>query len=193
MIEWWNSLDVMMKVLWGITIAATLAFIIESILTFIGADADSSADGMDFDGDGSTGSNLLSFRNMVNFFLGFGWTAVLFRPNVGSITVLMLLAVIVGVLLVLAVMMIFKWMAGMQQSGTINVYKSAQGCRGLVYLRIPGHRAGEGKIQISINGAIREYSALTDGESIPTGAAIHVVDVISPSVLLVEPEDSAII
>lgn len=34
MIEWWTSLDAMMKILWGITLAASLIFVIQSIMTF---------------------------------------------------------------------------------------------------------------------------------------------------------------
>ena len=34
----------MMKILWGITLAASLIFIIQTIMTFIGADVDSSLD-----------------------------------------------------------------------------------------------------------------------------------------------------
>ena len=50
MAEWWATLSVAMKVLWGVTLAASLIFIIQSVLTFIGADADSTGlDGGGFD------------------------------------------------------------------------------------------------------------------------------------------------
>ena len=38
MIEWWNSLDLVMKIFWCITIAASLIFIIQTIMVFVGAD-----------------------------------------------------------------------------------------------------------------------------------------------------------
>ena len=90
-------------------------------------------------------------------------------------------------------MLMFKWLAGMQQSGNINVYKSAVGCHGKVYLTIPGERRGTGKVQITINGAVREYDAVTDCDSIPTGAQIKVVEVVDSSTLLVEPLEPLII
>lgn len=202
--EWWTSLSVLLKILWGITLASSLVFIIETIMTFIGADAgDTGLDGVDtdFDGpdnamdgvDGTSGMNLYTFRNFVNFFLGFGWTSVLLYEQIASKALLFALAFLVGVVLVAIVMYLFKWLSTMQQSGNINVWKSAVGCHGKVYLTIPGERAGVGKVQITINNAVREYDALTDGETLRTGAAVKVVEVIDASTLLVEEMNSLII
>lgn len=202
--EWWTSLDLFMKILWSIAIATSLTFIIQSILTFVGIDSDTDLGGdidpdfgggldmhPDFDGDPSM--NLFTFRNLVNFFLGFSWTAILMHGKFSSEALVLLLAFVVGVALVTVVMLMFKWLAGMQQSGNINVYKSAVGCHGKVYLTIPGERRGTGKVQITINGAVREYDAVTDCDSIPTGAQIKVVEVVDSSTLLVEPLEPLII
>ena len=198
---WWAELSPVMKLLWGVTLTASLIFIIQTVMTFLGADADST----DFDVDVDTsmdgadlsniegGSNLYTFRNFVNFFLGFGWAAILLRPSVKSTGLLIILAVLVGVALVVAVMYLFKWLSSMQQSGNINVYKAAEGCQGKCYLVIPGERAGEGKVQITIQGAVREYNAVTDGDTIKTGTPIKVVEVINANTLLVEELNSYII
>lgn len=202
--EWWTSLDLFMKILWCIAIATSLTFIIQSILTFVGIDSDtdlSSGIDPDFGGgldmhpdfDGDPSMNLFTFRNLVIFFLGFSWTAILLDGKFGSGALVLFLAFVVGVALVTVVMLMFKWLAGMQQSGNINVYKSAAGCQGKVYLTIPGERRGTGKVQIVINESVREYDAVTDCDSIPTGAQIKVVEVIDSSTLLVEPLESLII
>ena len=199
MIEWWNTLNVVMKILWGVTLASSLVFIIQSIMTFIGADAD-----LDFDTDTSgtdldsgaepgTGLGLLTFRNLVNFCLGFGWTAVLLNEQIASIPLLLTIAMLVGIGLVALIMLMFKWISGMQQSGNIDVKKQAVGCTGRVYLTIPANREGEGKVQININNSVREYEAVTDGGKLPTGVQIKVVEVISESTLLVEEQESIII
>lgn len=206
MIEWWNSLDTMMKILWAITLASSLIFVIQTVMTFLGAshdgDFDINADAdapdiADTDGDAtvdhSTGMNLLTLRNFVNFFLGFGWTAVLLRGSVASTGLLMVISIIVGAVLVFLVMMLFRGLARMQQSGNINIFKSAVGCQGTVYLTIPSGRSGEGKVQIVINDAVREYDAVTDGEELRTGTAIHVVNVVNTTTLLVEPNEVEII
>lgn len=195
--SWWAGLSLAMKILWGVTLAASVIFVIQSILTFVGADADSS---MDFDTDVDTdlsniegGSNLYTFRNFVNFFLGFGWTAILLQSKISSTPLLLLVAFLVGVALVAAVMWMFKWLSSMQQSGNINVFEAAVGCQGKTYLTIPGARAGEGKVQITIQDAVREYNAVTDGDTIPTGTPIKVAEVINANTLLVEELNSYIV
>lgn len=196
MLTWWTSLSVLMKVVWGVTLTASLIFVIQTIMTFLGADVGSDAD---FDMDGAdfssldSGMNLYTFRNLVNFFLGFGWSVILLQESIPSTGLLMLVSALIGVLLVVLVMSLFRLLAKMQQSGNIDVYKSAEGCTGKVYLTIPGERAGEGKVQINISGSIREYAALTDGPEIKTGTPIKVTEVVNPSTLLVEELNSLII
>jgi hypothetical protein len=194
-----------MQILWAVTLSASLIFVIQSILTFIGigghGDFDTSFDTTgDVDLGGGDGSfdadpsmNLLTFRNLVNFCLGFGWTSVLLHDRIPSNALLMFIAVLVGVGLVAIVMWLFKWLSGMQQSGNIDVHTAAVGCEGKVYLTIPADRKGEGKIQITINNAVREYDAVTDGDAIPTGTPIKVIEVINNYTLLVEELNPTII
>lgn len=198
MTEWWTSLDIFMKILWCIAIASSLIFIIETVLTFIGADVEMDMD-TDFDiadggFEGDPSMNLYTFRNLVNFLLGMSWTAILLKDSIASKALLMLIAFAVGALLVFAVMMLFKGLSKMQQSGNIDVYKSAAGCNGKVYLTVPAERSGTGKVQISINNSVREYDAITDSEDdLKTGTSIRVVEVLDATTLLVEEINSLII
>lgn len=198
MTEWWTSLDLFMKILWCIAIASSLIFIIETVLTFIGADVEMDMD-TDFDMpdggfEGDPSMNLYTFRNLVNFLLGMSWTAILLNEQIASKLLLMIIAFGVGAFIVFVVMMLFKWLSKMQQSGNIDVYKSAVGCSGKVYLTIPGERKGVGKVQININNSIREYDALTDSEDdLKTGTSIKVTEVLDASTLLVEEINSLII
>ncbi|MDE5955378.1 MAG: hypothetical protein K2G80_02655, partial [Bacteroidales bacterium] len=125
MTEWWNSLDLFMKILWGIAIGTSLTFIIETVLTFIGIDSDIDTDFDIPDGtfEADASMNLYTFRNLVNFLLGMSWTAILLKDSIASKTVLMILAVAAGTLLVAAVMYMFKWLGKMQQSGNIDIFK----------------------------------------------------------------------
>ena len=119
--EWWTSLDLFMKVIWAVTLGASLVFVIQTIATFLGADTgDTGLDGgfdMDVDvdvdtADGSFGTdagmNLLTFRNFVNFCLGFGWSVVLLKDQISSTGLLMAIAVLVGIALVTIVLFLFK-------------------------------------------------------------------------------------
>lgn len=196
---WWESLNLFMKFMWGIALTASLVFIIQSIITFIGGDTDLDVGGADASVDDPTGTeidsgmNILTVRNFVNFFLGFGWSAVLFAPGIHSIALLLVISTLVGVVFVVLMMLLLKWLASMQQSGNINVFDEAVGCQGNVYFPIPEARSGEGKVQISINNSVREYNALTEGDALPTGTRIKVVEVIDANTLLVEPLNSLII
>ena len=198
MTEWWTSLDLFMKILWCIAIASSLIFIIETVLTFIGADVEMEMD-TDFDiadggFEGDPSMNLYTFRNLVNFLLGMSWTAILLNEQMKSKALLMLIAFAVGAAIVFAVMMMFKGLSKMQQSGNINVFESAVGCSGKVYLTVPGERKGQGKVQININNSVREYDALTDSEDdLKTGTSIKVTEVLDASTLLVEEINSLII
>lgn len=196
--EWWISLEPVMKVLWGVTLSASLIFVIQTVLTFIGADADFDTDfSADVDASGADGigggSNLYTFRNLVNFCLGFGWSDILLRDQIKSKTLVILISLAVGVALVAAVMYIFRTLSKMQESGNIDVFKSAVGCSGTAYLTVPAGRSGEGKVQITINNAVREYTALTDGDAISTGERITVVEVLDSNTLLVEKQNTLII
>ena len=175
-----------MQVLWAITLSASLIFVIQTVMTFLGLgdhDADFDLDTSDGSFDADPSMNLLTFRNLVNFCLGFGWTAVLLNESIESNALLIIISVVMGVMLVAIVMWIFKWLSGMQQTGNIDVHKSAVGCE----------RKGEGKIQISINNAVREYDAITDGDTIRTGTAIKVTEVINDYTMLVEELNPTII
>ena len=195
---WWAGLSLVMKILWGVTLVASLIFIIQSVLTFVGADTDAGFDtDVDTSMDGGDlsniegGSNLYTFRNFVNFLLGFGWSAILLQDSIGSWPLLILVSVVIGVALVAAVMYMFKWLASMQQSGNIDLAKSAAGREGTVYLTIPAARAGTGKVQISINNAIREYDAVYEGsQALKTGTPIRVVDVLDSNTVIVEDINS---
>ncbi len=195
---WWAELSLVMKILWVVTLSASLIFVIQSILTFIGADTDANFDvDVDTSMDGAdlsnidTGANLYTFRNFVNFCLGFGWSAILLQASISSPVLLILVSALIGVALVMAVMYLFKLLSSMQQSGNINVQKQAAGCEGKVYLTIPAARGGSGKVQITIAGSVREYDALTESETVlKTGTPIRVVDALDANTVLVEEINS---
>ena len=203
MLEWWNSLELFDKVIWSIALVSSLIFVIQSIMTFLGADSDGSLSDVDADmggvdvadGDASDGSgaNLYTFRNLVVFCLGFGWTTILLGAEIQSFSLLLFIAVLVGAAMVAMVFYLFKFLSSMQQSGTINVFKCAAGCTGTAYLAIPARRSGEGIVQITINNSVREYRAVTDGDAIPTGSPVTVIEAVDSNILLVEKSDSVII
>ena len=75
----------------------------------------------------------------------------------------------------------------LNQEGNIDI-NNAIFNTGEVYLTIPAKDGGQGKVHINIEGSLKELDAITEnGESLPTGSFIRVVEVIDNQLLLVEP------
>jgi membrane protein implicated in regulation of membrane protease activity len=183
--EFWMSLNMLEKILWSIAIPSSIIFIIQTIMTFAGMDAH---DGIGAEFDGSEGDpspfQLFSFRNLINFLLGFSWAGISLSGNVESEALIVILSTIGGLLLVTAVMLIFYYMSKLGENGNIHS-EDAIGKTAVVYIPISEKRSRAGKIQITINGSICEFDALTDGDSLNTGEPVVVKSVINGNLLLV--------
>lgn len=184
--EVFNAMDNTLKTFWVIACVASLVFVIQTILTFIGLGADSDMDtsGVDALDDGSF-SGLFSFRNLINFLLGYGWTGIILFERIASAFVLQIVSVGVGLVFVAAFVIMFTQMMRLSQDNTFNI-KDAVGVVGYVYLRIPAFRKGKGKIQFSVKGSVRELDAVTDGEELSTGLEAKIVGSVGMDTLLVE-------
>jgi hypothetical protein len=180
---WWNSLDLFLKIMWGIALVTSIIFIIQMIMTFVGMDADG-----DIGGDGNEGGapfQLFTFRNLINFFLGFSWTGIGFYHTMESRVGLVLWATFVGILLVALVMLLFYALSRTVQSGNIDI-RHAIGLTAIVYFPIATGRTRAGKVQVNIRQTIREYDAMTNGAEIATGRLVRILEVIEGNILLVE-------
>ena len=184
---WWNELELMQKLLWCIAGTCTVVFMVQAVMTFLGMDSDSGLD-TDAGTDGMDGAypfQLFTFRNLINFLLGFSWSGLVFYHSVGNLFVLALISTLFGSLLVAGVMWMFVKLSKLVQSGNIAI-EDAIGLNANVYLTIAGHRQRMGKVQLSVNGSIREYDAVTDGETLKTGELAVVEKVLEGNILLVK-------
>ena len=182
-----ESLDPLLKTFWFVAIPTSLIFIIQTIMTFVGADA---SDGLhaDFDGtsDGlDTPFQLFSLRNLINFLLGFSWTGISFYTTIQNSLFLLLLSFLVGVLSVFLFFIIIKQVQKLAEDNSFNIEntlnKSAE-----VYLTIPERKSGKGKIMISVNGAFHELDAMTENNRIPSNTIVKVVKIENNNILIVE-------
>ena len=184
---WWTSLDLYLKIMWGIAIPFSVIFLIQTIMTFIGMGdhGDISGDA-DVDADVQMPFQFFTFRNLVNFFLGFSWTGISFYSSINSKVWLTLLSVFIGLVLVAIVMALLYALSKATQSGNIDI-KNAIGRPATVYYTIPSAGKGAGKIQMSIQQAVREYDAVSESEEpFRTGSMVRVKSVIDAHTLLVE-------
>lgn len=190
---WFNGLEPTMRVYWGIAIFTSTIFIIQMVMTFIGiGDADAGDADFDLGSDASDGTldaggtlQLFSVRNIVNFLLGIGWGGVCLSAYIHNQALLTLAALAVGCLAVVLFAMIYKQMRRLEHDGAFRI-DDCVGQVADVYLRIPGQRQGEGKVQYSFGGSVQELAAITEGEAIASGAKVRILEVVGQHTLLVE-------
>jgi hypothetical protein len=184
--EFLNHLDPLLQTFWYLALPASLFFIIQTIMTFIGTDA---SDGVnaDFDSDFSGADapfQLFSLRNLVNFLLGFGWGGISFYTTISNQLLLILVALIIGFIFVWMFFLIIKQVQKLAEDNSFSI-KETINKTGSVYLRIPARKEGYGQVQVSVKGAVHEIKAVTDGDEIPTGTMIRVVEVLDDNLILV--------
>ncbi|HEY9489374.1 MAG TPA: serine protease [Chryseosolibacter sp.] len=179
--------DPLLQALWFIAIPSTLIFAIQSVMTFIGLETH---DGLnaDFDSDfqgGDAPFQLFTFRNMINFLLGFSWTGVSFYNIIENRAVLISLSFIVGVAFVTFFFLIIRQIEKLAEDNSFKI-ANALNKTGSVYLPIPGRKEGSGKVQVSIKGSFHELDAITEYDKIETSATVRIVKIESNSLVVVE-------
>jgi hypothetical protein len=175
----YGAMPLLLQIFWGCAVVASLIFLVQMVLTLIGMD--SSDMDVDFDGantmDLGGGLNLFTIKNFIGFLVGFGWAGVCFYNSITSSILLILVAVIVGLLFVGIFVVIYKQTKKLEHNGAFQI-DEVKGTTVSVYLRIPAQGSGKGKVQVSQNGSVHELDALTDGEEIPSGAKVKVVEIV---------------
>lgn len=175
----YGAMQLLLQIFWGCAVVASLIFLVQMVLTLIGMD--SSDMDVDFDGantmDLGGGLNLFTIKNFIGFLVGFGWAGVCFYNSITSSILLILVAVIVGLLFVGIFVVIYKQTKKLEHNGAFQI-DEVKGTTVSVYLRIPAQGSGKGKVQVSQNGSVHELDALTDGEEIPSGAKVKVVEIV---------------
>jgi len=185
--EMFSMMDTYLQGFWFIAIPVSIIFIIQTIMTFVGANA---SDGLtaDFDGDFSGADapfQLFSLRNLTNFLLGFGWAGVAFYPMVENKFLLTIIAAAVGVGFVLIFFLVIKQLLKLSEDNTFKI-NDLKNKTGEVYLKIPAQNLGKGKVLISLKGTNHELYAITNSSTeILSGELIKVVD-IKDEILIVE-------
>lgn len=183
-----ENLDPLLRTFWYVAIPTSLIFILQTIMTFAGAHH---SDGMDAafdthsDGHDGDGFHIFSFKNLINFLLGFSWTGISFYGLVGNGIGLILLALAVGVFFVWVFFFIIKQLQRLAEDNSFQL-EDTLGNEVEVYLKIPAKGNGAGKVLASARGSMHELEAISDSAEIPSNAKARVVGV-EGSILVVTP------
>ncbi len=156
-------------------VVGTLYFVLQLVLMEAGGDMDA-----DFDADIDTSIGhefkVLSLQTISAFFMGGGWMGLAaYRLLDQSPTVSSLIAIGsgfgVGWLLVTLLRMMLKF----QASGNIDL-GAAVGLEGEVYIEVPVHDKGSGRVTLIIREHQRRFDAVQDGEVvIPSSTRVRVI------------------
>jgi hypothetical protein len=167
--------------------------VMQMLLTLLGADHDLGMAGDAVDHDighdlHDTGHffGVLSFRSLVAAlaFFGLGGRWALAEGWSPYFAFVAALAAATAAMFLVAWLM--RLLASLVYEGTMRV-ENAVGQMGTVYLGIPGHNQGLGKVTVTVQSQSVEFDAVTSKDAIPTGATITVVGMAGPSTLEVEP------
>lgn len=212
MIAWWESLSAVSHVFACIAIPATVVLLIQTILMLIGIGTEA-ADGLDtpdveldtdveLDGtDGVFGDGVLesdpdplgfdglrvfTVRGIIAFLVVFGWVGVMMDSAGSSLWLSLPIAAICGFAMMLLLAFLMRTVMRLRSDGNLDNH-NALGVAGKVYLTVPAARAGEGKVNILLQGSYVERGAVTDEETpIPTGSEIVVTGLSGQTTLVVK-------
>ncbi len=142
--------------------------------------------------DQSQLGRIFTFQAIVTFlaFFGVGGLATLEARHGGPLAVL--IGTATGVVAVFVLGYVVRGLRTLQKDGTVRI-ESAVGLPGQVYLRIPAHGLGEGKITLPIQGRTIEILARTPGPELRTGEPVVVSKVIDDRTIEVVAPQSLVV
>jgi hypothetical protein len=153
--------------------------LLQSVLAMLGVHHDGDADDHGAAHDGEDALNLLSIRAIASglTFFGIAGAGVL-GAGLGAL-VAVPLSLVAGLGAMVAVAYAMRSIRKLESDGTLRI-EQAIGEGGTVYVRIPGQKSGPGKVMLKLQNRLVELQAVTAEETLPTGTAVTVVDVVGP-------------
>ncbi|HEX5138173.1 MAG TPA: hypothetical protein VFY93_14450 [Planctomycetota bacterium] len=125
------------------------------------------------EGHGNVFAGILSFKALSAFAGVFGLVGLVTIEHKFGEIARMGIAASAGVASMFVVAWTMRGLARLSASGTVHV-GNAVGATGTVYLRVPGHGSGRGKVTVEIQGRSMEFPAVTDGDTLETGMQVTV-------------------
>lgn len=184
--QWFAALSTFEKVYWLVAGISSVIFIVLLILTFIGGEVDDLGDvDTEIEGDSGIGFQFLSFKNLMGFFTIFGWSGIACLDAGYSTGLTIVISVVCGLIMMFAMAALFYALAKLTSDGSLKM-KNALNSIGEVYLTIGANRSRIGKVQVNVQGGLRELEALTDeNKDLVQGDIITVTAVTDNGILIV--------
>jgi hypothetical protein len=122
---------------------------------------------------------IVTFRTAVAALTFFGLAGMAAHTSQVSPVPSLAIGVLAGFTAMYGVHWMMRQISRLRADGSVRI-DNAVGMTGTVYLRIPGHLGGAGKIQINLQNRTVELTAWTDRSEIATGATVLVTRVVGP-------------
>jgi len=180
----------MLNVFFFCSVLGGTILVIQTLLAVVGLgfgdldlDVDVAAGDGDLGHDLSAGFHILrviSLRTMVagiTFFGLAGWGTLV---GTESPFYAIIVAVLAGLAAIFIVYFLYRWINTLNDQGNVSSDKLV-GATGSVYVRVPAHGKGAGKVLVTQQNRTMEYEAFSTGRELSTGTQITVSKVISPT------------
>lgn len=178
MLEWFNTLTLPEQIFWIIAVVFTVIFFFVLIGSFLKKNNRNRK---------RTGIHFFSFGNCIAFFTIFGWVGIASLYQGYGLLTSIIAAFVCGILMMSIMTALIYYVNKMTEGGTLE-YKNALNSTGEVYMEVGKQRSKIGKVQIKIQGVLREMDALTDFDhDIKSGTLIRVDSVTANGVLIIKP------
>ncbi len=199
--EWWAAMPSILHFFYIVAFGSSLVLVIMLLLNMIGlshGDTDLGAvGGHDISPvggahllDHDTGLSWLSVRTLLAFLVGFGWGGVMVWEATGNTALTIISATLIGAIFMFIVFWLMNAIFKLRDSGNIN-FANAIGKVATVYITIPPKREGSGQVQVTVQGRLREASALTDYEErLAPGTKVVITKQLDSTTFIVHPERS---
>jgi len=129
---------------------------------------------------------VISFRTEVAAMTFFGVSGMAAQSAGVASPMVLVIALATGGAAMYSVYWIMQGLYRLRADGTVRIHRVV-GHPARVYLTIPGNNGGAGKIHGILQNRTMEYLAMTPGETLPTGAKVVVVNVLTENTVEVQP------
>jgi hypothetical protein len=129
---------------------------------------------------------VITFRTVVAALTFFGLSGMASLSAQFEQPTSLLIALASGAVALYAVHAVMQMLYRLRSDGTQRI-SHALGREATVYLSIPAHGQGAGKVHLSMQNRLLEFEAITSGERVPSGTRVVVTEIAGPSMLKVAP------
>ena len=148
-------------------IAVSLVFVIQSVLSLIGSDFDTDTD-MDV-----TPSDVISFKGLTHFLIGFTWSMVIYNSYIVSL--------VSGICMVVIMYYLYKFMNGLSEERKLDTSENIIGR----ICEVVSSSDSYTEVQIIINGSLVNKKATSKSSKLyKVGDIVEVIDYNNGSIII---------